>query len=104
VIEYAATHRRRWVLNDSTALGQALPTDDERWAQWLAMGGENFTGSNFGTLFYDDEGSGTLSLYFTFGRGAESAVDMLIISSEDAGTSNRLRSYSCSRSQCLHGM
>ena len=78
---WAAT---QWIWNDTSL--STLPTDTERWAQWLAMGGENFTGSNFGTIFYDDR-SDVLSLYVTYGTSVESAVDMLIITSADHGAS-----------------
>ena len=65
----------------------ALPTlasKEARWAQWNRIGGTNFTGSNFGSVFYDSIRR-TLSLYFTYGELGESEVSMLIIESKDNG-------------------
>lgn len=68
-----------FIWNDTTL--PTLPSKTARWAQWNEMGGSNFTGSNFGSVYFDSA-SETLSLYFTFGKGGESTVDMLIIDSK----------------------
>ena len=71
----------QWIFNDTVL--EPVAGRAARWSQWLASGGNNFTGSNFGSIFFDKP-SGTLSLFFTFGKVVMSDVDMLVISSKDA--------------------
>ena len=70
-----------WIYNDTSL--QPLPTK-ARWQQWLKMGGMNFTGSNFGSIFFEQH-SQTLSLFFTYGTTVMSGVNMKVISSKSLG-------------------
>ena len=72
----------QWIYND-TAL-QPLEDKAAQWKQWLKIGGMNFTGSNFGSIFFEQH-SQTLSLYFTYGTTVMSGVNMQVISSKDKG-------------------